>query len=222
MRLSPRIAAAALCVAVASCATAGTAGDRMFDHFTRASSVQSALIVGDLEGARRPAAWLAEHDAVATAAPGDRGWLEALSTASAEIRDASSVDEAADATGRLAQSCAGCHTSSNRGPRFRSAGEPPRGDDRATHMIRNLWAMDRMWEGLIGASSETWAAGARAIADEEPESFPGGSAVAALARAIHEQATRAERTPSGDRAEVYADLIKTCAGCHTLVGAGAD
>ncbi|MBT8338360.1 MAG: hypothetical protein KJO11_17365 [Gemmatimonadetes bacterium] len=222
MRLSPRVAAAALTLVVASCATAGTAGDRMFDHFTRASSVQSALIVGDVDGARRPASWLAEHDAVATTAPGDRGWIDALRTASVEIRDATSVDEAADATGRLARSCAGCHTSSNAGPRFRPAGEPPEGDDRSSHMTRNLWAMDRMWEGLIGASSDTWEAGARAIADEEPESFSGGSAVAALARAIHEQATRAERTPTGNRAEVYADLLKTCAGCHTLVGAGAD
>jgi mono/diheme cytochrome c family protein len=217
-----RIAASGLLVLVASCATGSTAGDRMFDHFSRASAVQSALIVGDLDGARRPAAWLADHDVVASASLGDRGWLDALGTAAAEIRDAGSVDEAADATGRLAESCAGCHTSSNSGPRFRSAGDPPTGDDRATHMIRNLWAMDRMWEGLIGASSATWQAGARAIADEDPETFPGGSAVSALARAVHEQATRAERTPRGNRAAVYADLMKTCAGCHTLVGAGAD
>ena len=223
MRVPKRIAllALGLAVIIAACAGPRATGDRMFDHFSRATSIQSALIVGDLDGARRPAAWIAEHQVVAWASAGDRGWLEALGTAAAEIRDAGSVDEAADATGRLAESCAGCHTSVNDGPRFRSAGDPPDGDGQAAHMIRHLWAMDRMWEGLIGASQETWQAGARAIAEREPDEFAGGSAVAALARAIHDGANRAARTPAGERAEVYADLLKTCAGCHTLVGAGA-
>ena len=140
----------------ASCGGPPQPGDRMFDHFTRATAIQSALIVGDLEGARRPAAWLAEHQAVGSVASGSEPWLDALRESALEIRDAESVDAAADATARLGASCAGCHTSSRNGPRFRLAGDPPAGEGEVNHMIRNLWAMDRMWEGLIGAAEDSW------------------------------------------------------------------
>ena len=209
---------------LASCAGPRALDDRMFDHFSRAAEIQSALMMGDLERARRPARWLAEDESFGDLGAGAQGWIDAMRAASLAVAEAESVNAAADATGRLAAVCAGCHTASADGPTFLSMASPPDGGNLGTHMIRHLWAMDRLWEGLIGASGDTWRMGALALAEEEPaEGFPGSSAsaAAAMAQALHDQAERAERTPAGDRPAAYADLIKTCAGCHALSPAGA-
>ncbi len=222
MRTALSICGALLAVGAAACASSATLGDRMFDHFGRAGQIQSALIMGDLEGARRPASWLAEHEIAPDLGSVAEPWLEEIRGEARAVSDASSIDEAADATARLAAACAGCHTASDDGPRFRSAADPPDPRTRGAHMAGHLWAMDRMWEGLIGASDETWRAGARAIAGEEPEpGFPGGGTAAVLARAVHDQAARAEGAPARDRPAAYAEMIKACASCHTLSGVGA-
>jgi mono/diheme cytochrome c family protein len=221
MRTTVLISAALGAVIVSACAGSATVGDRMFDHFSRAGQIQTALIMGDLDGARRPGSWLAEHESFEDLGSEAQPWVEMIRSSAREVEEAPSIEEAADATGRLASACAGCHTASNDGPRFRSAGDAPPANTRGAHMVGHLWAMDRMWEGLIGASDETWRAGARAIADIEPESgFPGGGTAAVLARTVHDQAQEAERAEAQDRPAAYAEMMKTCASCHTLLGAG--
>ena len=193
--------------------------ERMFDHYGRAGQIQTALIVGDLEASRRPAAWLAEHEAFAGLPTGSEQWVDEIRGAARAVRDADSIDQAADATARLASACAGCHAATDGGPRFRSAAPPASPDQLGSHMVRHLWGVDRMWEGVIGGSAQTWNAGARAIADSEPhEEFPGGSTTATLAQAVHDQAARALHLPAPDRPALYAEILKTCAGCHSLVG----
>jgi hypothetical protein len=90
-------------------------------------------------------------------------------------------------------------------------------------MVRHLWAMDRMWEALIGGSDEAWRIGAEALATQSPdEEFGLGGASAALAEALHDQARDARQLTAAARPAAYADLVKVCAGCHTLNGVGID
>jgi cytochrome c553 len=204
-----------------ACGGSATLGDRMFDHFQRAGQIQTSLIVGDLDGARRPAGWLAEHVEPTDLGPASETWVPRMREAARAVVGAASVDEAANAAGRIGATCAGCHAASGDGPRFRSAAGAPPARTRGQHMIGHLWAMDRMWEGLIGGSDETWRAGARALAETEPEQgFPGGGTAVVLARAVHDQASAAERAPVAERPAAYAEMIKACAACHALSGVG--
>lgn len=206
-----------------SCGGSAAVDERMIDHFGRAGQIQSSLIAGDLEGARRPARWVAEHETLADPAPEAVQWVRSLQQASADIAHASSLDGAADATGRMVAACAGCHAEVG-GPRFRTMGAPPSsGTSTGTHMVRHLWAMDRMWEALIGGSDDAWRAGAEALAAQDPsEEFSVGGASAALAEALHEQARAAQQLTAEARPAAYADMIKVCAGCHTLNGVGTN
>ncbi|MEJ2541993.1 MAG: hypothetical protein P8188_18840 [Gemmatimonadota bacterium] len=207
-----------------ACGSPATVQERMFDHYARAGQVQSALIMGDLEGARRPARWLGEHEALSEVAPEAEAWTAALRIAATEVAGARSLAEAAEATGRMAASCAGCHQEVGDGPRFRSMSEvPPEGATTGTHMVRHLWAMDRMWEGLIGGGDGPWQDGADALARQSPEDeFPGGSTTAALARTLHDQAAQARDVPEWARPRAYAAMIEACAACHSLSGFGGD
>lgn len=204
-----------------SCGGSAAVDERMIDHFGRAGQIQSSLIAGDLEGARRPARWVAEHESLADPGPEAVQWARSLQRAAADIAGASSLDGAADATGEMVSACAGCHGAAG-GPSFRTMGvAPPPGATTGTHMVRHLWAMDRMWEALIGGSDEAWRVGAQALAAQSPdEDFNAGGASAALAEALHEQARAAARLPVAARPPAYADMIKVCAGCHTLNGVG--
>lgn len=206
-----------------SCGGSAAVDERMIDHFGRAGQIQSSLIAGDLEGARRPARWVAEHESLADPGPEAVQWARSLQRAAADIAAASSLDGAADATGHMVSACAGCHTAVG-GPSFRTMGAAPAaGTSTGTHMVRHLWAMDRMWEALIGGSDEAWRAGAEALATQSPgEDFSAGGASAALAEALHEQARTAGQLSAAARPAAYADMIKVCAGCHTLNGVGVD
>ena len=205
---------------LSGCAGTPSVEDRRFEQFGQAGRVQTALIVGDLEAARRPAAWLAEHDGLAELGSEAQPWAERIRTASSEVEQATSIGEAADATGRIADACAGCHTAADQGPRFRSSG-PADDASEGAHMVQHLWAMDRMWIGLVAPDDAMWRSGAAAIADREPsDAFPGGTATAALAEAVHAQAARARDVSVDERGAAYAEMIKGCASCHAVVGAG--
>jgi mono/diheme cytochrome c family protein len=197
------------------CAGTPPAEERMFDHFSRAGHVQTALILGDLNGARRPARWLAES---ADFPDGGDAWVDQLRRSARAVVEASSVDQAADAAGEMAASCAGCHGELG-GPRFGTGPGVEEGGTVASHMVRHLWAMDRMWEGLIGGSDEAWDRGARVLADQEPEvRIPGGPSTAALARSLHREASSAMDAVPERRPAAYASLVKTCAACHIVTG----
>ena len=66
-------------------AGSATVGDRMFDHFGRAGQIQTALIMGDLDGARRPGSWLAEHESFEDLGSDARPWVELIRSAAREV-----------------------------------------------------------------------------------------------------------------------------------------
>jgi hypothetical protein len=87
-------------------------------------------------------------------------------------------------------------------------------------MNRHVWALDRMWEGLIAPSDAAWRAGAVALADA-PLHFSGQSNEQAnqLAAKVHELAGSARSASSAkDRAGVYGELLQTCSLCHEALG----
>ena len=209
-----------LVVAACSSAPPPDLGERMFDHFQRAGQIQTALIVGDLEAARRPAAWLANYDQF-DGLDGDADWVDRVRSAAGEIESAATIAAAASAVSRMAGACAGCHESAADGPRFRQASDPPAGGTAIDHMMRHLWGMDRMWEGLISGSTETWTTGAAVLADEQPSAvFSSAAGVGEIGDRLHRQATAARSAAAPERPSAYADLLGTCAACHERVGVG--
>jgi cytochrome c553 len=194
----------------------------MYNHFHAAGQIQTALIVGDLEGVREPATWLANSDQFDDL-DGSEDGVQGVRAAARRIEHATTIRQAAQAAGQLAGACAECHEAANDGPRFHQEDMLREGSTAIDHMMRHLWAMDRMWEGLISGSTENWVAGASAIADEHPEgALTNPAAIGELGDRLHRQASDARMAPVSRRPALYGDLIETCAACHERTGVGPD
>ena len=226
-RLSTRLTALAALPAIASaCAVFGRAEptlvDHMYAHFSQVGEVQTALILGDLEAARRPAEWLAEHGRHPAAALGGEAALNRLRAGAQEVARASTVPQATRGAASMAAACGQCHSAVASPLTMGSRATVPEGDELGEHMVRHLWAADRMWEGLIGPSDDLWRAGSAALAEDAlflagPEER--GPEVDRIGRAAHQLGTDARRaTDVNARAEVYGLLLATCADCHALAG----
>ena len=84
-------------------------------------------------------------------------------------------------------------------------------------MARHQWAADRLWEGLIAPSDQSWLNAAEVLL-EVPLALAGTQGTEqtrALTERVHSlghQARSAAR--SSDRVRIYGEILGTCADCH--------
>lgn len=197
----------------------------MHQRFSRTFDIQTGLIHGDLEQVRSAATWIASRvDGVGLSSEAE-AYSRRLAEEAGALALAQDLQEAAALTATLAVSCGDCHQALGRGPRFVVGQSSPRGDSREAQMIRHLWAADRMWEGLVGPSEESWQAGASALAETGPTlvralrassgSGPGSSLVNQVQAAANQAL---EATTWSERADAYGQMLGSCNGCHAAMG----
>lgn len=123
---------------------------------------------------------------------------------------------------RVGETCGACHGMTGRGPTYELLAQPTDTSGVVPHMRRHLWVTDRLWEGLSGPSELRWQAGLTALLARPlpDEGFEGreedlASPAAELGPWLRRIGLVALRTGDpGERAELYADLLTTCAECH--------
>lgn len=218
----------------AGCAPPATTGippypqdlpSHMSEHFIAAGDLETAIIRGELDQGRAHARWLATHEPH-VGLPGLQGpHLVAVRAAAARGADASSLEELAGASARMASACGGCHAATGGGLQY-LPGPPPDSDESvSTRMARHVWAADRLWESLLDRSDDLWTAGTEALAASsisareatwDPE-------VESRIEPVVQQLEAIARTGPGtrtwsDRAELVGELLTTCSTCHGAVG----
>jgi hypothetical protein len=193
----------------------------MEDHFIVVAELQRDIAIGRLADAKQRARWLMAHEP-----PAREGWpmfVEDMQTAAKQVIAAPDLPTASALAARLGRTCSQCHERQAAIVTF--AWEPPPADspDLAAQMRRHQWAAARLWEGLVGPSTEMWDEGASALSTSQLDAagaandVPRGD-VTALATKIRELSLRATTTDDHDaRATLYGEILSTCAGCHELV-----
>jgi cytochrome c553 len=192
----------------------------MFAHFMQVGVLQSAVVNGDVDGTRRPARWLASHQESQFPAAAQPA-LEQMRAEARVILAQNELTEIASSLARMGVACGTCHQTTGGGPHLNTSEAPPLTNAPDEHMLRHVWALDRMWEGLIGPSDAAWRAGAAALGNA-PLHFGAGTVspqVEELAAKVHELAESARAAVAEkDRATLYGGLLQTCALCHEDLG----
>ena len=98
----------------------------------------------------------------------------------------------------------------------------PVGPRLSTHMLRHVWAADRLWEGLFAADPRHWSRGAQVLMEDPLPFFARlreTPEVGRHAERVHELGAEALATDDRvERARIYGELIATCADCHRAMG----
>jgi cytochrome c553 len=198
--------------------------EHMQEHFTRLRDIEEAIIRADLEAARVPARWLADHP-IATDFPRETARPLSNMLADAEaVATTGDIHDAAMAAGSLAARCGSCHAAAKVEPELPAAPEHTAATPATRHMVEHQAALHLMARGLVAPISGEWRTGADALKDASPsEKDRRGMSEEALAAEtrIHELAGKAIDAPDQrTRAEIYGSIIASCADCHRGSGGG--
>jgi cytochrome c553 len=197
---------------------------QMYVHFQDALDLRAGAIFGDngvlIEAGVRLAA--ASSDPKLPA--GSERFVRQMREAAAEATTATNDADRRKAAAEVARSCGSCHAAYRSGPDFVVGGPAP-GESLRNHMSRQARISRLLWDGLIGPSQSTWAAGAAELAEEPP--FPReivarvqderllDDAQAEL-RALGARAR--ETTDPMARSRLLSQVWGVCAGCHQVAG----
>lgn len=195
--------------------------EHMQKHFESIRTIERAIVVGDIETAQKQSQWLAEH-AAATKVAEYAEENEAVRAAAAALAKEEKLEDMAHGAAKLASLCGHCHLVTTSITSFEWS-EPPAAEGSAKdRMQRHLWAMDRLWEGLVGPSEISWQEGSKVLQTNpfpvdalpiDKESQPEAEERLATLAALAKEAGAA--TDLADRSKVYGELLGTCSGCHS-------
>lgn len=194
---------------------------QMIAHFDLAVELRDHAIHGELQSFRTTAEALAGLDPADELPPeillqlGPMRW-EAQAGANARTNEA-----AAQAAAEIARTCGDCHAANDipLGARFAS-GVPGSADDVRRHMAGLDRITELLWEGLIGPSDRTWAAGAEALLeagalpDEMLEELSERDVRFASDRLQRLAREAAAATEPDYRVRALGEIWATCSECH--------
>lgn len=203
---------------------------QMHDHLDRITTIKSMIIMGNLDGVREPAIWLADHQAVSGLPENFEPYLGLMRQYAREVNNAPDLNSAAISVSQMAKTCSNCHLVNEVVIEFGYDQVPSEWSDTVSHMQRHQWAADRMWDGLIGPSENAWNRGLNMLVDvplhpddvmDEESADADTEVLERIARRVHELAALGTMAATPDaRSELYGEMLGLCAECHTRLGRG--
>ncbi|MFT4975967.1 MAG: mono/diheme cytochrome c family protein [Myxococcota bacterium] len=195
-------------------------------HLAHATQARDALLGGDLAAAREPLKWLAEHRAVEGLPEGWWSHVDQFNQRAAPAVGSTDPEVLAKSIAGVAQVCGNCHTQLRTTPQLADREVDPIEGGVPAHMEEHLWAMDRMWAGLIGLDAEAWALGAAVLVSPPVHHDPDIALpedAAAIAERLHVLGVKAAAASSSEQqTAVYSELLVACSECHVRMGTRPD
>ena len=204
--------------------------DHMHEHLDRITSIKTSIIMGNLDGVRESAKSLAEHEVWSSLPDNYEAFVEPMRSYAREVVAAPDFQTAADAVSGMAITCSGCHQANKVALKFDVEMKPEEWGETKMHMQRHQWAVDRMWEGLMGPSDEAWSYGTNMLVDIplHPYDVAGDAvdmedtiAIDVIAQRLHTLGGQGAYTHEpAERQKMYGEVLSICADCHTRLDRG--
>jgi mono/diheme cytochrome c family protein len=194
----------------------------MHEQLRAVSTLQAAVVRGDLEALRAPALRLSELAAPPGLPEASVKHAQSINAAAREALAAHDATTAATATARILAACGSCHRSVGTMPALSTSSLPSVGGT-VGHMLEHQRAIDQLLRGLVIPSDREWQAGARALrgsplhARELQRDATFTPQLLRIEEAVHRLAEEAVATQmTENRVRIYSTLLARCADCHGL------
>jgi len=201
---------------------ASSAGAHMAEHFTKIREVEEAIIRGDIESAKGPAQWIAEHQETAGLPAGTENYVIEMKSAAKAVGATDDIGNAAVAAAKAVSSCGTCHAAAKVTPKLPDEAAPADTSGTTGHMREHQYAVDLMYRGLMSPSDDLWKKGAEALKASpltEKDLTKVTKEIVKFDARVHELADRAVKAPdTGAKIAIYGEIIGSCATCHGLHG----
>lgn len=195
-------------------------------HLAHATAARDALVSGNLPAARDPLRWIAEHRRVEGLPSGWWPHVDQFNQRAAPALGSTDPAVLARAVAGVAQVCGDCHTQTGASPQLADREVDPIEGGVSAHMEEHLWAIDRMWAGLIIPDDAAWAEGAAVLVSPPMHHDPDirlSAEATALAESVHTLGAQAAAAAKPEqKVEAFGQLLATCASCHIKAGARPD
>ena len=185
----------------------------MDEHYMDVWAIKDAVVDGELDTVAELAERLAAREREADHPSSWDPHVQHVVTHAEALTKGDDLGVAASGVAQLGAACGGCHSDLGVQVTFDDTVEPDMDDDSsAASMQRHQWAVDRMWEGLVGPSDWAWEHGAELIVHAPGcAETPDGPGCAAMATLGPQAVAAADENA---RVDVYGKLLGTCAACH--------
>ena len=205
--------------------------ERMHTHFVHLSKAQTAVIEGRLDLAKKASA-VVWPEARPNELPADwQPYIESLKSGVKLIENATELETAAMAVSAIGRACGDCHQAfgiSTLGAEEKR--ENPAPESLGDYMRLHQWAADRLWEGIVGPSDESWSAGANALSQAKlssakiPEHILVKPGMKQLVERVGSFADAASQPGIGgpEKQRLYGEFLGSCARCHKTFLEGVD
>lgn len=197
---------------------------RMFRHFGQAHRIQAAAIFGRHDLAKEAAARMRSDTPVPGLPTDSEPYSQSLYESAARVEYSRYPEVLPALAAQMADDCGSCHEAFDVGPLF-GVGVVEDSPELKQHMQVHSWASERMWEGLVSRSEESWQAGVQALSGHriEPDEYvPAvkhrGTAFMLSSRAHYLAESSAQLTTWEERVGLFSRLSETCYECHQLAG----
>ena len=192
----------------------------MHERFSVLTTMRDHVVQGRLEPTREEARRLVDMPPPQGLPEPWRPWLAQLHAEAAGVAAARDLAGAAQGVAKIALACGDCHSAMESGPGLRGASDiPPQKWDEGQNMSLHEWAISWMWLGLIRGDDAAWSRGASEL-DRQPlvpkfEEAPPPGGLRELEQLVYVIAARSLETEEPmERAELFGNLLGTCAQCH--------
>ncbi|MEO8699465.1 MAG: hypothetical protein ABI867_05450 [Kofleriaceae bacterium] len=187
----------------------------MHQNFDLGRGIERLLIRGKLDDAKRFADSIGGAEDDPKHGPYAAQMVRVRERA-VELAHASDLDDAIRKVAKLGAACGNCHGELKVGPAFESFPSVPVDKHTlASRMQRHRWAVDRLWEGVVGNADKTWRAGLDVLASQAFEEPVERGAHGRKLQQLAIKARKPNAGPLADRATTYGEILIECAGCHT-------
>ena len=194
----------------------------MAEHFTKIRELEEAIIRGDIESAKAPAQWIADHEETTGLPAGTESYVTEMKNAARAVAATDEIGNAAVAAATAVSTCGNCHAAAKVAPKLPEERAPAEHSGTVPHMRGHLFAIDMMYRGLITPSDDLWRQGAEALKGApltEKDLTKVTKEIVTFETRVHELAGRAINAPdAGAKIAIYGEMIGGCATCHGLHG----